>query len=126
VRPQSTVNYLHHPVGFIFPVAVATGLAMMIVFLVLEKDASSFACSTLYLAAMLLGAAFALYPVLMPSTLKPAYDITISTAMAGHYGLSFGLIWWGSGMALAAAYFVFMYWMFRGRVPTSPRHGEHV
>ncbi|MGB0122923.1 MAG: cytochrome d ubiquinol oxidase subunit II [Silvibacterium sp.] len=124
VRRQSLANYVHHPAGFIFPAAVAAGLGMMLLFMLRENDARSFACSALYLAAMLLGAAFALYPVLMPSSVNPAYDITISKAIAGHYGLSFGLIWWGFGMALAAAYFVFVYWTFRGRLRTSPQHGR--
>lgn len=82
----------------------------------------AFAASAVYLAAMLLGAAVALYPVLMPSTLDATSDITIANAMAGHYGLSVGLIWWGFGIAVAIAYFIFVYWMFRGRVQTTAPH----
>jgi cytochrome d ubiquinol oxidase subunit II len=114
VHPQSMDNYTRHPLGFIFPLAVAAGLVMMRVFMTRQQDGKSFACSTLFLGAMLLGAAYALYPVLMPSTLGPVTDITISKALAGHYGVSVGLIWWSFGMALAACYFVVMYGVFKG------------
>jgi len=92
-------------------------------------EARAFTCSSAYLAAMLLGAAFALYPVIMPSTVGPQYDVTIADAAAGHYGLSVGLIWWGFGIAIAIGYFVFVYWMFRGKVrlpkdeQSAPHHG---
>ena len=122
VRRQTLDNYLHHPFGFIFPVAVAAALGMMLVFNIIQMDARSFICSGIFLAAMFLGAAFALYPVLMPSTLHSSYDITVFNAMASHYGLAIGLIWWGFGIALAAAYFVFIYWMFRGKVRTAAAH----
>jgi cytochrome d ubiquinol oxidase subunit II len=119
VRPQSLGNYTHHPAGFLLPAAVAAGLVLILVFTFREKDAISFAGSTVFLAAMLLGAAFALYPILMPSTLGSAYDLTLANAKAGAYGLTLGLFWWGFGIAFAAAYFVFVYWMFRERVRTS-------
>jgi cytochrome d ubiquinol oxidase subunit II len=124
VRRQTLANYVTHPLGLIFPAAVATGLGMMLFFTLRENDAKSFAGSTIYLAGMLLGAAFALYPALLPSTVDPANDITVPKALAGHYGVSIGLIWWGFGMALAVAYFVFLYWIFRGRIRTSPQPGH--
>ena len=124
VQRASLTNYTQHPVGFVIPLAVVAGLGSSLWFTITEKDFHSFAASTVYLAAMLLGAAFALYPNLMPSTLNPAYSISISRAMAGHHGLSFGLLWWGFGMALAAGYFVFVYWMFRGRVRPSSAHRQ--
>lgn len=126
VQPASLANYTQHPIGFIIPLAVVAGLGSILWFTFRESDLRSFAASTVYLAAMLLGAAFALYPNLMPSTLNPAYSISITRAMAGHHGLSFGLLWWGFGMALAAGYFVFVYWMFRARICLSPAHSGYL
>jgi len=118
IRPRLVANYLRHPVGFVFPAAVAAGMILMLLFLRAGKESMSFVVSTAYLAAMLLGAAFALDPVLMPSTLNPAQDITITNAQAASYGLSVGLVWWGLGIAVAIAYFLSVYRMFRGRVQT--------
>ncbi len=123
VDPRSTAAYLRNPVGFLFPAAIAAGLGMMFAFAVRKEDEKAFAGSILYLIAMLLGAAFALYPVVLPSTLGSAGDLTIANTQAAYYGLSVGLIWWGVGIGIAIAYFIFVYRMFRGRVRTAPPHG---
>ena len=65
---------------------------------------------------MLVGAAVALYPRLLPSSNDPANDITIQKAISGPHTLQVGLIWWGFGMCLAGVYFVVVYRMFRGKV----------
>jgi cytochrome d ubiquinol oxidase subunit II len=122
VRQQTFADYLNHPAGFVLPALVAVALIGRFPAMPWVTEARSFTCSSAYLAAMLLGAAFALYPVLMPSTISAQYDITIVNAAAGHYGLSIGLIWWGFGIALAIAYFVFVYWMFRGKVRLPEAH----
>jgi cytochrome d ubiquinol oxidase subunit II len=59
---------------------------------------------------------FALYPVILPASTDPAYNLTIQNSAAGHHGLSVGLIWWTLGMILSLGYFVFVYRMFRGKV----------
>src|SRR5258708_25217872 len=80
------------------------------------KKKAAFQSSCPYTAAMLAGVAAALYPRLLPSSGDPARDITIYNAATGEYALRVGLIWWGLGMGLAFAYFVFVYRMFRGKV----------
>ena len=65
---------------------------------------------------MLVGAAAAVYPNLLISTIDPARNITVYNAAVGHYALSYGLIWWSLGMVLAVGYFVLIYRMFRGKV----------
>ena len=65
---------------------------------------------------MLVGAAAALYPRLLPSSIDPARDITIQAALSGPHTLHVGLLWWAFGMCLAAVYFTVVYRMFRGKV----------
>ena len=79
-------------------------------------ELGAFLCSCAYLALMLVGAAAAFYPNLLVSTTDPARNITVYNAHSGLHSLHVGLIWWGFGMALAAAYFVFVYRMFRGKI----------
>ena len=65
---------------------------------------------------MLVGAVFGLYPLVLPASTDPAYSLTIYNSAAGHHGLAVGLAWWILGAALAFAYFIFIYRMFRGKV----------
>ena len=115
VRPQVTDNYRAHPVGLLVPVVVLGSLVMMILALRKGLDKSAFLGSCFYIAGMLVGAVFALYPVVLPAT-NPAYSLTIRNSAAGTHGLMVGLAWWGIGIVLALAYFVFIFRMFRGKV----------
>ncbi len=115
-RPYAVANYRAYPIAFIVPIAVLLTLFGIIYFSRREDDRKSFTCSCLYLAFMLVGAAVALYPRLLPSSGDVSRDITIEKALSGPHTLRVGLIWWAFGMCLAATYFVVVYRMFRGKV----------
>ncbi|HZT38655.1 MAG TPA: cytochrome d ubiquinol oxidase subunit II [Bryobacteraceae bacterium] len=124
VRPTLLHNYRAWPAGWIIPLAVAAGLFGVFYFSRAGQERYAFLSSCLYILAMLAGAAFALYPVLLASSSDPANSITIANAAAGPASLSLGLVWWSIGMAVAIGYFVFVYRMFRGKVGLdSAEHG---
>ena len=81
-----------------------------------KKEKIAFVASALYIVGMLVGAAFALYPVVLPSSSDPARNLTIYNTAAGHHGLTVGITWWILGMILASGYFVFLFRMFKGKV----------
>ncbi len=116
IRPNVLDNYKHHAIGFLIPVVVFGSLAVMMHAIIRHSDKAAFISSCLYIIGMLVGAAFALYPVVLPASTDPARDLTIYNASAGHHGLTVGLIWWLLGMILALGYFFFVYRMFRGKV----------
>ena len=116
IRPGVLDNYKHHAVGFVIPVIVFGSLAVMMHAILKQADKIAFLASALYIVGMLVGAAFALYPVVLPASTDPARNLTIFNAAAGHHGLSVGLIWWTLGMILALGYFFFVYRMFKGKV----------
>ena len=116
IRPGVLDNYKHHAVGFVIPVVVFGSLAGMMHGILKRADHLAFLASCTYIVGMLVGAAFALYPVLLPASTDPARSITIYNAAAGRHGLSVGLVWWILGMILALGYFFFVYRMFRGKV----------
>jgi cytochrome d ubiquinol oxidase subunit II len=124
VRPQVTNNYTQHPIGFVIPILVAASLAIMLVANRAGNESRAFFASCVYLISMLSGAAFALYPAMLPSSNPAIADITIHNAAAGAYSLTYGLIWWSIGMAIAIGYFVMIYRMFRGKVSLHAA-GEH-
>ena len=116
IRPQVQQNFRDHASGWGIPVIVAVSLFFVRSFLLKGADLAAFFSSVVYLAAMLGGAAFATYPALLPSISNKAYDLTIYNAGTGAYSMRVGLVWWGVGMILATAYFVFLYTSFRGKV----------
>lgn len=125
VRPAVLQSYFHYPIAFLIPAGVLGSLFGMLLYSRSGKDFPAFLSSCLYLALMLAGAAVGLCPVLLPSSRNAAQDITISNSLAGHHGLAVGLVWWGFGILLAIAYFIFVYRMFRGKVAeTAEAHGD--
>ena len=115
VRPEMLDNYKSHIWGFVFPLLAAVGLAGLTIKSKQGKELEAFISSTLYLTGMLGGAAFALYPRVLPSSTDPALNLTIYNTATGHYGLTVGLVWWIIGMIIAVGYFTFVYRTFRGK-----------
>jgi cytochrome d ubiquinol oxidase subunit II len=116
IRPELLDNYRSHPIGMIFPLAVVAGLAGMSNYRVLGKDKAAFICSSLYIAGMLGGAAFALYPSLLPACNDPTLSLTIHNAAASPYGLRVGIVWWTIGIILTLGYFTVVYRIHRGKI----------
>jgi len=116
ISPNALENYKSNPLSAIIPLAVAASLFFIFRFARRRDYKKSFLSSCAYIAAMLVGAAFALYPVVLPASTDPSFSLTIYNTAAAHHGLTVGLIWWSFGMILALAYFVFIYRMFRGKV----------
>ena len=118
VRPTVLENYNHHVIGYLVPVVVYGSLAVMIYAMRqgAAKEKVAFVASSFYIVGMLVGAAFALYPVVLPSSGDPALNLTIANTAAGDHGLSVGLTWWIPGMILALGYFTLLFRMFKGKV----------
>ncbi len=116
IRPGVLDNYKHHAIGFVIPILVFGSLAAMMHAMIRRADKIAFLASAIYIIVMLAGAAFALYPVVLPASTDPAYSLTIYNAAAGQHGLSVGFVWWVIGTVLALGYFFYIYRMFRGKV----------
>jgi cytochrome bd ubiquinol oxidase subunit II len=121
IRPEVMVNYGKHAIGILVPIVVFASLGVMLWANPKGKEKLAFVASSLYITFMLVGAAFALYPVVLPAR-NHQYDLTIYNTAAGIHGLSVGLVWWTLGAVLAVAYFVFVYRMFRGKVQLGEGH----
>jgi cytochrome d ubiquinol oxidase subunit II len=116
IRPTLLDNYKRHAIGYVVPLLVFSSLAVMISATRKSQFKLAFVASSLYIVGMLVGAAFALYPVVLPSNSDPSRDLTIQSTAAAHHGLTVGLTWWSIGMGLTLTYFTFLFRMFRGKV----------
>jgi cytochrome d ubiquinol oxidase subunit II len=120
IRPTVLDNYKDHVLGFLIPAVVYGALGVMIYAMRKgpepAKEKLAFVASSVYIVAMLVGAAFALYPVVLPSSSDPTLNLTIENTAAGIHGLTVGLSWWILGMILALGYFFFLFRMFKGKV----------
>jgi cytochrome d ubiquinol oxidase subunit II len=116
IRPSVLDNYKQHVIGFLIPAVVYGALALMIYAMRKGEDKTAFVGSALYIVSMLVGAAFALYPVVLPASSDPLRNLTIYNTAAGHHGLTVGLTWWTLGMVLALGYFTLLFRMFKGKV----------
>jgi len=115
VRPEIIDNFYAYPVGWLIPLAVVGSLVAVKYFNAKEQDRNTFLASSGYLASMLGGAVFGLYPNVLPA-LDPANSLTIYNARAGDYGLSVGIVWWVIGIVIALGYFAFLFRTFKGKI----------
>jgi cytochrome bd ubiquinol oxidase subunit II len=121
IRPEIMTNYDRHPIGLLIPIVVVVSLGIMVWAGPRGKEKLAFIASSLYVAFMLVGAAFALYPVVLPAR-DHQFDLTIQNTAAGIHGLNVGIVWWVFAAVIAVGYFVFVYRMFRGKVRLEEGH----
>lgn len=125
VRPAVLDNFRRWPAGLGIPLAVAASLAVMAVAAHRGRERAAFGASAAYLATMLVGAAFALYPVLLPSSDDPARSLTVAAAATGGHAMRVAAIWWPVAFLLVAATFTHLYRTFRGKLSASDTAGGY-
>jgi cytochrome d ubiquinol oxidase subunit II len=104
---------------------IAVGLAAVFVGLRSGKDKMAFAGSCGVIVGLLGGAAAAMFPVMLHSTIDPAHSMTAHGNASGAYGLGRALWWWPVAMVLSVSYAVWAARRHRGRAgvidePSSP------
>ena len=83
------------------------------------KDLLAFLGSAAFILGLLAATAACVFPVMLKSTLDPAWSLTAHNAAVSPHGLRTGLTWWLLGFPLAVAYFVFLFRLHRGEVKAS-------
>ena len=117
LRPELYTSLAQKPVAWPLPVVALGGLAA--VFALRKRELAPFLGSSAFLAGTLLATAAGLYPVMLPSTLNPAWSVTATAAAAGEHGLHVGLRWWLVGLPLAVSYTTYLFRTLRGKVSSS-------
>lgn len=100
------------------PVGVAVVAQLSAVMLVWSRggDGWAFACTATVVAAVVVLLFGCLYPNLIPSTLDPAYSLTVDNAASSRYTL--GVMTWAAAIfaPLVIGYQAWTYWVFRQRI----------
>jgi cytochrome bd ubiquinol oxidase subunit II len=121
--PHVLTNYSKWPIGYLVPAIVIGSLAYLYFAHSRRHERGAFLASCVYIVGMLVGAAFALYPNVLPASTGSSLSLTIYNTATGAHGMAVGFVWWTIGMILAAVYFTFVYRMFRGKVRLE--EGDH-
>jgi cytochrome d ubiquinol oxidase subunit II len=116
VQPRTWQNLTQYPWGWVFPILAVSSLIGILAFCRAGNDEWAFFSSCVYIAVMLMGAVFGIFPYVLPSNTNPNLGLTIYNTATNRYGLSVGLAWWIPGMILVIGYFVFVYKYFAGKV----------
>jgi cytochrome d ubiquinol oxidase subunit II len=100
--------------------AIAIGCAMAArSWIASGRERAAFLASCAFLALFLAATAGALFPVILRSTIDPAFSIdAYRHATPASSGVAFAIC--APGLVLAIGYFVFLYRSFRGRITSTP------
>jgi len=114
--PGVTDKFKEYPVSFIVPVLAFLAVANVPRLVSKKKYAYALVFSSLTMSFLLMLVAIQLYPVLLPSTIDPAYSVTIYNAASSMKSLGIMLTIVLIGTPLLAGYFLFLYKTFHGKV----------
>jgi cytochrome d ubiquinol oxidase subunit II len=123
IQPQLFSNLWARPWTAILAIVVLASLVGVFFFQSRRRELAAFLASSLFLLSILAATMAGNYPDLLRSTLDAKFSVTAINSAAGKYGLEVGLMWWLIGIALAVAYFAYLFHSFRGKVKT-PSAGE--
>ncbi len=116
VNPGIFRGLARSPLAWGFTAFFVAGLSLVFLGLRRQRFLLAFLGSGAFILGILAASAASLYPVMLKSTLDPAFDLTALNASVGHHGLRTGLVWWLLGFPLAIGYAGFLFRFHRGKV----------
>jgi cytochrome d ubiquinol oxidase subunit II len=114
--PHLSDHLLGNPILWIVPILAFLSIANIPRLVSKHKFRNAFLFSSLTMSLLLILVAIELYPVLLLSTINPAYNITVSNAASSIKTLKTMLIIVLIGAPLVGIYTLFVYRTFRGKV----------
>ena len=116
VQPDLFRALAARPAGWLFPLVALGGVVGVPAALGRDRSLAAFLASCAILVGLLGALAAALYPILLRSTIDPAFTVDATRAASSHRGLLLGLIWWIPAMVIALGYFTYLFRSFAGKV----------
>lgn len=104
------------PLAVAATLTAAAGVAMVVLGLRRRRHLLAFVGSGACLLGLLAAAAACAFPVMLRSSLDPAWSLTAFNSASSHASLRTGLGWWFVGAPLAVAYLALLFRIHRGKV----------
>jgi cytochrome d ubiquinol oxidase subunit II len=123
-EPQVLHNFRAMPVTWIVPVLNVLAVANIPRALYTGKPGQAFVSSCLTFAAFVFLLGMALFPNLVPSSMNPAWSLTIYNAASSQKTLGTAALIALIGMPIVLTYTTIIYWVFRGKVRLSEFSSE--
>jgi cytochrome d ubiquinol oxidase subunit II len=125
IRPGLITNLAARPWTWCLALPILGGLAGVFRYSARGRERAAFLSSCAFLFGLLATTMAGSYPVWLRSTLNPANNLTSTNAASASYALRAGVAWWVVGVSLAAAYFVLVFRIFRGKVSLDDNTRSH-
>lgn len=109
VQPLVGEHLSARPWTALVPIAAIAAMAASLPLHRLQRRVAAFVSSSMALYGMILGAAAALYPYLLPAR-RPQWGLDLYGASSSPASLRLALYWFVPGMLLAMGYTAFAYW----------------
>ncbi|GAB4454000.1 MAG: cytochrome d ubiquinol oxidase subunit II [Armatimonadaceae bacterium] len=114
--PHVIANFRNMPLAWIVPVLNVLAIANIPRALYLGKPTYGFISSCVTVASLVFLLGMALFPNLVPSSMDPAYSLTIYNASSSVTTLRTAALIALLGMPMVLTYTATIYWVFRGKV----------
>jgi cytochrome d ubiquinol oxidase subunit II len=116
VNPDIYANLPQAPLAWIGLFIFVLGLATIFWGQLRGQFLVAFLGSGAFILGLLAATAACVFPVMLKSTLDPAWSLTAYNASVSHHGLVSGAKWWFLGFPMAIAYVAFLFRLHRGKV----------
>ena len=109
-------NFKHHPVAWLLPIGVYVMVLSTLILQTMNKTLLAFVTSSITVACMILTAAVALFPFVLPSSTHPDMSLTLWDASSSKYTLN--VMFWCAliFVPLIITYTSWAYRVMRGKV----------
>jgi len=116
VNPAIFDAFPKAPLAWLFFVVYVAGLGLVFLGLSHKRHLLAFLGSGAFILGILATTAACVFPVMLRSTLDPAWSLTALNASVESHGLRAGMVWWFIGFPLVLVYFGYLFHIHRGKV----------
>lgn len=115
VRPEIFQGWKASPPSWLGSAIYVLGTVLIFAGLATRRHLMAFIGSGAFILGSLAATAAAVWPVMLRSTLNPAWSLTAQNCAVAASGLRKGLVWWLMGFPLALGYMAMLFRIFRGK-----------